>query len=352
MNFLIENGLLMNELVRLTIDLKYMIMRALIFTFILSVSVSFLRAQDINSIFNDQLIYDAQLSGQTKAVDALMKAYGTVETKIYKYEGSFEEAIENMKAPRNADVGSVNTQSLGSGFGAFIMMTENLNPKPMNDNWYENARRKADELIERSGKSLSMTISSHNMQQPENVKVGDKVEIRMISVSSPYVDLDNLKIVAGTWVSDMVASTIITREMMESESGDFEEESAEKPADMDVDLPSGVHLVRFDEVADTEFLQGDVNYVVEMSDDQVINFFKNSKGRFVNSFERSESYFEEGAMITNFYLLKHQGELKAGDDVVSLTIQTAPKSILSDVLGRNQGIWTLISISRWTEEDY
>ncbi len=309
-------------------------------------------AQDINSIFNDQLIYDAQLSGQTKAVEALMKAYGTVETKIYKYEGSFEEAIENMKAPSNADVGSVTTQSLGSGFGTFIMMTENLNPKPMNDNWYENARRKVDELMERSGRSLSMTISSHDMQQPGNVKVGDKVEIRVISVSSPYVDLDNLKIIKGTWVSDMVASTVITKEMMESDSDDFDKEWDEKPADVGVDLPSGVHLVSFDEVADTEFLQGDVNYVVEMSDDQVINFFKNSEGRFVNSFEQSESYSEEGGMITNFYLLKHQGELKAGDDVVSLTIQKAPKSILSDILGRNQGVWTLISISRWTEENY
>ncbi len=139
MNFLIENGFLLHELIWLTINLKYMKMRTLIFTFILSVSVSFLCAQDINSIFNDQLIYDTQLSDQTKAVEALMKAYGTVETKIYKYDGSFEEAIENMNAPGNADVGSVTTQSLGSGFGAFIMMTENLNPKPLDENWYVNA---------------------------------------------------------------------------------------------------------------------------------------------------------------------------------------------------------------------
>ena len=307
-------------------------------------------AQDINSIFKGQLTYDAQLSGQTKAVDALMKAYGAVETKIYKYEGSFEDAVQNMKAPENADVGPVNTQSLGSGFGAFIMMTENLDPRPMDDEWYDKARRKADELMERSGKSLSMTISSSNVQQPENIRLGDKVELRMISVSSPYVDLDNLKIVEGTWVSDVVASTVITQEMMDSDSGDSEDGWDDKPADMDVDLPSGAHFVNLDEVADTEFLQGDVNYVVEMSDDQVVNFFKNSKGRFVNGLEQYESYTGEDGMMTTFYLLKHQGELKPGDDVVSLTIQPAPKSVLSDVLGRNQGVWTLISISRWTEE--
>ncbi len=307
-------------------------------------------AQDIKSVFGDQLTYDAQLSGQTKAVDALMKAYGTVETKVYKYEGSFEDAVQNMKAPENADVGPVNTQSLGSGFGAFIMMTENLDPKPMDDEWYDKARRKTEELMERSGKSLSMTISSANVQQPENIKVGDKVELRMISVSSPYVDLDNLKIIQGTWVSDVVASTVITQEMLDSDSGDSEDGWDEKPADMDVGLPSGAHFVNIDEVADTEFLQGDVNYVVEMSDEQVVNFFKNSKGRFVNSLEQYESYTGEGGMMTTFYLLKHQGELKPGDDVVSLTIQPAPKSVLSDVLGRNQGVWTLISISRWTEE--
>ncbi len=180
-------------------------------------------AQDIKSVFGDQLTYDAQLSGQTKAVDALMKAYGTVETKVYKYEGSFEDAVQNMKAPENADVGPVNTQSLGSGFGAFIMMTENLDPKPMDDEWYDKARRKTEELMERSGKSLSMTISSSNVQQPENIKVGDKVELRMISVSSPYVDLDNLKIIQGTWVSDVVASTIVTQEMLDSDSGDSED---------------------------------------------------------------------------------------------------------------------------------
>jgi len=122
--------------------------------------------------------------------------------------------------------------------------------------------------------------------------------------------------------------------------------------DMDVELPAGAHFIQFDEIADSELLQGDVNYVVEMSTDQVINFFKNNKNRYVNSFEQSELISQNGEMMSTFYLLKHQGDLKVGDDVVSMTIQPAPKSILSDALGRNQGTWTLISISRWTEEEY
>jgi hypothetical protein len=110
----------------------------------------------------------------------------------------------------------------------------------------------------------------------------------------------------------------------------------------------------FDDVADSELLQGDVNYLVEMSTDQAVNFFKKGQKRFVNSFEQSESYTQDGdmTMISYFYLLNHTGELKIGDDVVSMTIQSAPKSILTDALGRNQGTWTLISINRWTEEDY
>lgn len=309
-------------------------------------------AQDINAVFNDKLTLNANLSNQTKAMDGLMAAYGEVQTKIYSYEGSFEDAVNNMKAPHNADVSDVTNQPLGNNFNMFILMTENLDPKPMSGSWYDKAREKVNELAGKMGKSLSITINSAGMQNGEDLRVGDKVEIRMISVSNPYVDLDNLKIIEGTWVSDIVASTIVTQEMLDSDSDGFEDEWDEQEMDMDVDLPTGVHFVRFDDVADSELLQGDVNYVVEMSTEETINFFKNNKERFINSFEQSELASQDGAIMTTFYLLKHKGELKTGDDVVSMTIQPAPKSILSDVLGRNQGTWTLISISRWTEEDY
>jgi len=309
-------------------------------------------AQDINAVFNNKLTFDAHLSNQTSAIDAVMTSYGEVQTKIYSYEGSFEDAVNNMKVPHNTDVNTVTNQPLGNNFSIFILMTENLDPKPKSESWYKNAREKATELANRSGKSLSITISSDNISNPENMRAGDKIEIRMIALSKPYVDLDNLKIVEGTWVSETMATILITQEMLDSDSDDFEDEWEEQEVDMDVDLPASVHFIRFDEVADSELLQGDVNYVVEMSTDQVINFFKNDKNRFVNSFEQSELISQNGAMMTSFYLLKHQGDLKVGDDVVSLTIQSAPKSILSDALGRNQGTWTLISISRWTEEDY
>jgi len=309
-------------------------------------------AQDINAIFNNQLTRDAGLSSDTKAIDGWMAAYGELQTNIYSYNGSFEDAISTMKAPDNADVSSATNQALGNNISVFMMMTDNLDPKPMSAAWYEEARAKASELAGRTGKSLSVTIGPDQMQNPANMYVGAKVKIRLITLSNPYLDLDNLKVVEGTWVSEIIATTVITQEMLDDDSDEFEDEWDEQEMDMDVDLPAGSHFVGFDDVADPELLQGDVNYVVEMSTDQVINFFRNNQKRFVNSFEQSESYSQSGAMITTFYLLRHQGDLKIGDDVVSMTIQPAPKRILSDALGRNQGTWALISISRWTEEDY
>ena len=309
-------------------------------------------AQDINTIFNNKLTLDSQLSNQTKALDGLMAAYGEVQTKVYKFEGTFEEAFDNMKAPNNADVGQVTNQPLGNNYSMYILMTENLAPKPMSDDWYEQAAQKINDLSGKMGKSTSITIHAPGMQNPENYGVGDKVEIRMISLSSPYIDLDNFKVIEGTWVSDVVASTVITQQMLDSDSDDFEDEWEEENADLDIVLPKGAQLVRFDDVADTELLQGDVNYVIEISTDQVISFFKNNSGRFMNSFEQSPLGSDDGVMMTTFYLLKHKGELKPGDDVISITILPAPKSLLSDVLGRNQGTWTLISVNRWTEEDY
>ncbi len=308
-------------------------------------------SQDIQAIFNNNLTLDDRLSQHTNAVDGTMAIYGEVKTKIYSYKGSFEEAVNTMKVPHNANVSTVTNQSLGNSIGLFILVTEELDPKPMQAQWYDKARKKVNEYTNTTGKSLSITIDPYRMHKNENLQVGKKIELRIINLSNPYVDFDNLKVVKGTWVSEMVISTLITPDMLADKSEGFEAGWDEEEMDMGVKLPSGVHFVEVDEVADSEWLQGDVNYLVEMSADKTINFFKNNKERFINSFEQSELISQEGAVMTTFYLLEHKGELKAGDDVLSLTIQPAPKSILSDVLGRNQGIWTLISISRWTEEN-
>jgi hypothetical protein len=312
------------------------------------------KAQDIHSIFDNKLSLDNNLSSQTKAAEGLMATYGDVQVKVYRFDGSFQEAVNTMKAPHNANVGTVSEQALGIGLSMFLFMSEDFDPKPMDEAWYEKAREKVTEYENIAGKSLSVTIEPDQIQNPENLKVGDKMEMRIISLSQPYMDLDNLEVVEGTWVSEALVTIVITGDMLEDDFDDFEEEWDEEEMDMDVDLPEGAYFVGFDDVADTEWLQGDVNYLVEMSADQAVSFFKQGQKRFVNSFEQTESYSQDGdmTMVSYFYMLKHQGELKSGDDVVSLTIMSAPKSILTDALGRNQGTWTLISISRWTEEDY
>lgn len=310
--------------------------------------------QDIHSIFNNKLTLDKTLSNQTKAADGLMALYGRAETRVYSYKGSFQEAANTMTVPENANVSTVTDQSMGNSISMYLLLTEDFIQKPMNEAWYEKARKKVDEYGNVMGKSLSVSMDPSQMLNHRSLNVGDELEMRIISLSQPYFDFDNLQVVEGTWVSETRVSMLITQEMLEDDSEDFEDGWDEEAMDMDVELPAGAHFVSFDDVADPEWLQGDVNYLLEMSTDQAVNFFKKGQKRFVSNFEQSESYSQEGdmIMISYFYLLKHQGDLKVGDDVVSMTIQPAPKSILTDALGRNQGIWTLISISRWTEEDY
>ena len=311
-------------------------------------------AQDIQTIFGNKLTLDQTLSKQTKAADGLLAVYGDAETKVYRYTGSFQDAVNTMKVPGNADLGTVTDQPMSNNISMYLLLTENLDPKPMPEAWYESARKKAGEFESRKGKSISITINPDQMQDPDDLRVGDRIEMRMISLTSPYMDFDKLQIVEGTWVSETRVSTLITPDMLDEDSQGFEDGWEEEAMDMDVALPSGAHFVGFDDVADAEWLQGDVNYLVEMSTDQAVNFFKKDPRRFMNSLEQSEAISQDGEMkmISYFYLLTHQGDLQTGDDVVSMTIQSAPRSILSDALGRNQGTWTLISISRWTEEDY
>jgi hypothetical protein len=309
-------------------------------------------AQDIQTIFTNKLTLDKNLSNQTRALDGLMATYGDVQTKIYSYKGSFQEAVNTMNVPDNANLDEVTDQPLGNSISIFLLFTENLDSKPMNEAWYEKAREKVSEYENTMGKSLSVTINPDQAQNPENLSVGEKIEMRVISLSNPYFDFDNLQVVEGTWVSETHVSMVITQDMLDDDSEGFEDGWNEEEMDMDVELPAGAHFVGFDDVADSELLQGDVNYLVEMSTDQAVDFFRKGQKRFVSGFEQSESFSQDGDMISYFYLLKHQGDVRIGDDVVSLTIQPAPKSMLTDALGRNQGTWTLISVSRWTEEDY
>lgn len=315
-------------------------------------------AQDVNTIFNGKLTHDAGLSSNTKAVDGLMKAmFGEakvdLETKVYRYNGSFEDAVENVNPPNDSNVSGSSKQPFAGVLNMFVLITEGLDPKPMSAAWYEKANAKARELGDQTGKSWSMKIGENQMENTANLTVGSKINFRTISLVSPYFDMDNLKVVEGTWVTELIATTVVTQDMVIAGSDDFEDEWDTQEMDMDIDLPEGAHFVSFDDVADAEMMQGDANYVVEMSTDQVIAFYKNYQKRFITSLEQSEmASNEESLMITYMTFLQHEGDVEVGDDVVNLTILPAPKGLLSDALGRNQGTWTLICVNRWVEEDY
>ena len=315
-------------------------------------------AQDVNTIFNGKLTHDAGLSSNTKAADGMMKAmFGEakvdLKTEVYRYNGSFEDAVENVNPPNDSNVSDSSKQHFAGALNMFVMITESLDPKPMNAAWYEKASAKAREFGDQTGKLWSMTIGENQMENTDNLPVGSKISIRTISLVSPYFDMDNLKVVEGTWVTELIATIVVTQDMVIGGSDDFEDEWDKQEMDMDIDLPEGAHFVSIDDVADAEMMQGDANYVVEMSTDQVIAFYKNYQKRFFTSLEQSEmASDDENLMITYMTFLQHEGDVEVGDDVVNLTILPAPKGLLSDALGRNQGTWTLICVNRWVEEDY
>jgi hypothetical protein len=336
-------------------------MKKTIFIFVLAISflVTSVLAEDVNAIFKGKLTFDADMSGKTKASTGMMKAmFGKLkvdlQTKVYRFAGSFEEAINSVNAPSDSNILGVSDQLPSNMLSMFFMMSENLDPKPMEDDWYKKAKAKVNELGDQSSKLWTMRIGESTIENPSELKLGSKVSIRTITVASPYFDMDNLRLVEGTWVTEMIAATEVTEEMLADVSGGFEDEWDEKEKDMDIDLPSGAHFVSFDDVADTDMMQGDVNYVVEMSVDQVVSFYKNYKKRHCTIEEKAEMFDEDDKKILIIYkvCLKHEGEVKEGDDVVHLTILEAPKELLSDALGRNQGTWTLICINRWTEEGF
>lgn len=315
-------------------------------------------AQDVNSMFDGKLTFDASLSKNTKAMTSLTKAMfseieASINTKVYRYNGSFDEAINNVKPPSDANVQGTNEQPISATLGMFVLLSENMSPKPMSDAWYTQAKKNTGTLQGISNKTWNMTIGESAMEDPSKLKIGSTVSIRQISVTDPYFDLDRLMVIDGAWVTEIITTIVITEALFKESSGGFEDEWNGKEMDMDIGIPKGARYVKHDEVSNTEMLQGDANYLVEMGVDQVLSFYKNFKKRFCEIDEQSEMASEDGdVMVTYMKCLTHDGELKTGDDVIVLTIMKASKDILSDALGRNQGTWTLICINRWVEEDY
>ena len=268
-------------------------MRKVLLVIVIGLFSNNIFAQDINTIFNGKLTHDAGLSSNTKAVDGMMKAlFGEanvdLKTEVYRYNGSFEDAVENVNPPNDSNVSGSSEQPFAGVLNMFVMMTESLDPKPMNAAWYEKANAKAREFSGQTGNSWSMTIGENKMGNTANLPVGSKISTRRISLVSPYFDMDHLKVVEGTWVTELIVTIVVTQDMVSGGSDDFEDEWDTQEMDMDIDLPEGAHFVSIGDVADAEMMQGDANYVVEMSTDQVVAFYKKYQKRFITSLEQSE----------------------------------------------------------------
>ncbi len=63
-----------------------------------------------------------------------------------------QEAINNVKAPTDSNVRGISDQLFAVALNMFVMMTENLVPKPMGNDWYKKVKAKASELGDQTGR--------------------------------------------------------------------------------------------------------------------------------------------------------------------------------------------------------
>lgn len=148
--------------------------------------------------------------------------------------------------------------------------------------------------------------------------------------------------------------TIAERSTVADDSDfDWEEEKTVETSGPDVPIYPGAKS--FDP-GDTMYLSGffsDQSYLLEDLVETVKLFYLELDGKFCSIDDESPMAFEEGElMMTSILCLNHSGETKAGDKVTVITIFKAPAPILSDLIGRKQGDWTIFSINSWVEEDY
>ena len=271
---------------------------------------------------------------------------------VYQYKGSIEQAIASIPIPSDADVTETSQQYAAASLGMFLQLSKEIKGLSLSNSW----RSKAESKLKEWG---SLQYSSYRIvrgadMDEDVVKVGDKVEILSIECQSPFVDYSNLTIVPGTWVIVSKTSFVISAELLASDEEDDygwgDEDEGEGSMDPGIPIIPGSREVDVEGTVPYDF--GNMNYLVEKPLADVKKFYLNVSGKHCYVDDEYEMLFDEKfypAVI--IYCLDSPGEIEPGDNVIAITISVAPKEILSDLLGRNQGTWTLVSISSWLEED-
>lgn len=275
-----------------------------------------------------------------------------IDVGVYEFNGSFEEAVGRIPVPQDADVSGISEQYSGSGLGFFLAMFEN--EPGLDSEWLEAAQSAATRWEDSRYRSYKVSQGENTFKGDAELSPGDSVEIFSIECQSPFIDYGNLQIVQGTWVIATRTRFTIPDQPGGTDDSDFDwdEEDSGDAGEPGVAVFPGAKPVDPDETMYREFF-GDRNYLVEKSPEILKEFYLNLDGKYCAIDDESPMAFEEGEfMMTSLLCLDHEGEPRAGDNVIVITLFKAPPQILSDLIGRNQGNWTVVVFNSWLEEDY
>lgn len=272
---------------------------------------------------------------------------------IYQYNGNIDQAIASIPIPPDSDVTDKAVQYAAANLGMFLEISKGMKEIDLNSEW---RTRAASKVIEWSDvKYLSYRISRGMAIDDEDMKVGDKIDMISIETRSPFVDYNSLTVVPGTWAVVYKTSFVVSDEMMEDDEGDEygwgDEEQGGSAVDPGIKLMDGSR--KFDTEATIPYNFGENNYLVENSLEAARKFYLEVSGKHCRVDDEYEMLHDEKTYTAvTIYCLDKSGNIAPGDKIIAITLSAAPKEILSDILGRNQGTWTLVSISSWVEESY
>lgn len=269
---------------------------------------------------------------------------------VYQYKGSIDQAIASIPIPSDADVTDKSQHYAAASIGMYLQLSKGIKGLNLSNSWRSKAESKLQEWDSLQYSSYRIVIGAD--MDEEAVKAGDKVEILSIECQSPFLDFSNLTIEPGTWVVVSKTSFVISDELLasdeEDEYGWGDEDEGEGSMDPGIQAIPGSREVEVEGTIPYDF--GDMNYLVEKPLADVKKFYLNVSGKHCYVEDEYEMLLDEKFYpAVTIYCLDSPGEIEPGDKVIAITISVAPKEILSDLLGRNQGTWTLVSINSWLE---
>jgi hypothetical protein len=334
---------------------------SVLFLFCFTISLTFVHmsAQNLGEgILGNGFTFDVRQSDSSSQSTGMMfdMMFGqmpgySVETEIYRFNGSFDQAKKSINVPPNADVQPTQDQTAGMILGIFRGMFEAQAGEVLGREWLQQAEAKTEEWGSIPVKKYSFSVGRDKLMAMEQLPPGEKVSFLAVECSNPLLDLTNLEIVDGTWA--YISKVTLVVPDMSADAGFLggEDEDSERAMDPGVEVMPGSTFVDAEETSYD--LAGELNWLIEKPIQAVVDFYLASSNRNCSVDSESSMYVDDSEVpYYSLYCLTHKGELKAGDDVIAVDITRPERGLLSEVVGRNQGTWTIISINRWVEEEY